>query len=89
MALAWGYGVLWYIYLLTPEQGMTYYFSTWNVYFDVSKSGTQTAAPLSEWNTYIQFSISPVLYVLLVFALRKKVADLFTAKRNERACRTQ
>ena len=27
LALGWGYGVLWYIYLLTPDQGMTYYFS--------------------------------------------------------------
>ena len=89
MALAWGYGVLWYIYLLTREQGMMYYFSMWTVYFDMSKNASQAAELLGAWSTYIQFSISPVLYVLLIFALRKKVADLFAAKRNESAFRTR
>ena len=68
---------------------MTYYFATWNVYFDFNKSGTPTAALLSAWNMYILFTTSPILYVLLVFALRKKVADLFAAKHNQSAFRTQ
>ena len=85
LALGWGYGVLWYIYLLSPQQGMVYYFSIWVAYFDMSKSGSATAVLLAEWNSYIQFSISSVLYVLLIFALRKKVCHFFALKRNEGA----
>ena len=62
--------------MMTPEQGMTYYFSIWAVYFDFSKSGSATAIWLSEWNSYIQFTISPILYVLLIIALRKKVESV-------------
>ena len=77
LALGWGYGALWYIYLLLPEQGMTYYFSMWAVYFDISKSGSKTAELLASWNAYIQFGTSPILYGLLIISLRKKVRDLF------------
>ena len=89
MALGWSYGVLWYVYLLMPEQGTMYYFSTWSVYFDFTKSGTPLALLLTGWNSYIQFTISPILYVLLFFALRKKVDDAFAAKQNEIVLRTQ
>ena len=52
LALGWGHDVLWYIYLFPDDQDVTYYFSMWIVHFDMSKSGSPTAALLAGWNSY-------------------------------------